>query len=249
MASPLLDQQLSLLEYLTSGAAIFVGTDDIPLAGAASGPFGIDPGLLHLEARYSHEKRMAKIKWVLRRTFELLGADRERIVRGFAVAHPPKGIGRLENAGQFHDYLKACWQQEAHAPAYLPDVAAFELAYAKVRGSHAMLATAPPESVRQRRPRAFRRNPQVVLLRCSYDIRPLLEDGLGEQTPARSDCRFALSMPAGAADPVVLAVSSGLFDVLEILDDFTDPKIFENVPGGDNLIEELAAEGFLEVSR
>jgi hypothetical protein len=70
MAKRLLDRQASLLEYLTSRAAIFGDKDD---ACPARGLHGIDRSLLRLEARLSHEKRMEKIVAVFRRTFGILG--------------------------------------------------------------------------------------------------------------------------------------------------------------------------------
>jgi hypothetical protein len=75
----------------------------------------MDPRLLCLEARFSHEKRMAKIVTVFPKTFRLLGADRaaivrEAIVREFVAACPPTDITRIENARQFHDFLCARWR-------------------------------------------------------------------------------------------------------------------------------------------
>ncbi|MBV9627547.1 MAG: hypothetical protein JO230_05550, partial [Xanthobacteraceae bacterium] len=58
MAARLLDRQHSLLAYLTSGEAIFGDQHQKPAEPSLR---GIDPGLLHLEARFSHEKRMEKI--------------------------------------------------------------------------------------------------------------------------------------------------------------------------------------------
>jgi hypothetical protein len=242
----LLDRQASLLAYLTSGAAIFADTGDKLLASVIPGPFGINPGLLHLEARYSHEKRMSKIKWVLRMTLDALGTDRRRVVCDFTEARPPTGIGRLENARQFHDFLKARWQNEASNPPYLPDLASFELAYAEVRGEGDTVSGETPQDSRHRRRGAIRRNPRAILLRCSYDIRPILEEGLGAGTVAQKDCRFAISMPSGSSDPVILAASSELFAVLEMLDDFTDPDVFEDRPGSGELIAALIADGLLE---
>jgi len=61
-AKGLLDRQVRLLEYLTSGEAIF---DDG--RGSLRDPIlqGIDRRLLHIEARFSHEKRMDKIAAVM----------------------------------------------------------------------------------------------------------------------------------------------------------------------------------------
>src|SRR5262245_27702226 len=99
MAGRLLDRQARLLEYLTSGGAIFRDQRAAPLDASLQ---GIDRRLLDLEARFSHEKRMEKIEAVFPMTFALLGADRDAIVRAFVKACPPLDIRRLENARQFH---------------------------------------------------------------------------------------------------------------------------------------------------
>ena len=54
----LLDRQVSLLHYLTSGDAIFRERAEVPLDEAL---VGVYRGLLRIEARFSHEKRMEKI--------------------------------------------------------------------------------------------------------------------------------------------------------------------------------------------
>jgi len=247
MTSLLLQQQAILLEHLTGGAGIFADAANGPLASASPGPFGIDAGLLHLEARYSHDKRMAKIKWVLRRTFDLLGIEQEGIVRDFTEACPPTGIGRLENARQFHAFLEARWQSGPHAPVYLPDLASFELALVQVRGEDTA-ADAAPRCTGHAHPGMIRRNHRAILLRCSYDIRPMIEGDSGDSAVVRNDLRLALSMPPVASDPVILACSDGLFDLLERLDDFTDPELLESLLGSSEMIAELTAAGLLEVS-
>jgi len=170
-----LDRQTSLLEYLTSGAAIFGG-----VAGAALDRehLGIDAGLLRLEARFSHEKRMEKIEWVLPRTLELLGTAKVAIVRDFAEACPPASIGWLANARQFHDFLFQRWLVQAPAPAHLPDVAACELAYASLYGRDERAFTATEHAT----PGGIRRHPGILLVRCRYDVRSILE-GRGGKTP------------------------------------------------------------------
>jgi hypothetical protein len=245
MAGRLLHRQTSLLEYLTSGAAIFGNAGDPSLDRTS---FGIDPGLLHLEARYSHEKRMAKIKWVLPRTFDLLGNHRAGVLREFVETCPPVNIGRLENARQFHDFLLARWRAEPLELPHLPDVASFELAYAAVHGG-GMHEDGASENVLDAPRGAIRRHPGVVLLRCAYDIRPILEGGTCETAPLRCDIRLALAMPPGAADPIVCALSRELFALLELLDEFTDPDIIQDTPSADELITNLAENGILEVRR
>ena len=130
LAKRLLHRQARLLEYLTSGDAIFGDGRDVRLDAALH---GIDRALLHIEARFSHEKRMEKIAAVFPRTLALLGADRDATMRKFVEACPPVDISRIENARQFCDFLTACWQRQPPAPRYLPDVTACELALAQVR--------------------------------------------------------------------------------------------------------------------
>src|SRR5204862_5841553 len=117
-------------------------------------------------------KRLEKIRAVFVRTFEILGTTGERLVREFADAHPPASIGRLENARQFYRFLATRWDHEAPEPLYLPDVAAFELAFAEV-GAAGWEPEAHCEEHRCDWPnKGIRRAPGVVLLRCAYKIRP-----------------------------------------------------------------------------
>jgi len=71
MAKPLLERQVSLIEHLTSGVAIFGGEDD-----SAPDHEGIDGKLLRVEAQFSYAKRMEKVTAVLPKTFELLGSSK-----------------------------------------------------------------------------------------------------------------------------------------------------------------------------
>jgi hypothetical protein len=237
MIERLLDRQTRLLKYLTSGAAIFETETD---ASKICINFGMNGRLLHLEARFSHEKRMAKIGWALSRTLDLLGAARNRIIRDFAEANPPVSIGRLENARQFCGFLSARW---AGDPPYLPDVAAFELAYAEVhagegRGGVISAADTPLG--------AIRRHPRVVLLRTNYDIRSIVEDQLVAAPPAPRDTRLAITVLPGSADPVVFQLPENIFVLLEGLDRFTDPGLIQDESGIGKLIADLVVRGLIE---
>jgi hypothetical protein len=240
MPDRLLDRQAKLLEHLTSAAAIF---------GAGSGvsvervPQGINVGLLHLEARFSHEKRMQKIEWVLPRTADLLGSVKAAIIRDFVEACPPVSIRRLENARQFHGFLSARWLVEAPEPPYLPDVAACELAYASVRDGEKQASKAREHPA----PVGIRRHPSVILLRCSYDVRSVLEGRAGEAPLARRETPLAVSMPNGAEHPIVSELSPELFDLLEMFDDFVDLEAFSNLREVNELIADLTCRGLLEV--
>jgi len=233
MADRLLDRQVRLLEHLTGGAAIF-GTGHG--ASIERAPQGIHGGLLHLEARFSHEKRMAKIEGVLSRTLDLLGTARAGIIRDFVEACPPVSISRLENAHQFHDFLSRRWLGEPPEPPYLPDVASFELADAEVRVGKRLGTDMDDASEVPRG--AIRRHPRVVLLRCAYDIRPILGGRVGESV--RRDTRLAVAMPSDAKHPIVSELSPELFDLLEELDDFVNLEMSE-------FIADLTTRGLVEV--
>lgn len=246
MPNRLLDRQRRLLAYLTSDAAIF-GDQGTPLDPALA---GIDPGLLHLEARFSHEKRMEKVAGVFSRTLELMGRERNSIERGFAEACPPAAIGRLENARQFHDFLSNRWSRRPPRPPYLPDLAACELAFAEARdrsGGEDAYGTAPDARNRAATPAAIRRHPGVVLLRCGYDIRALLETGLTKPAPAKRDLALAVATPPGAADPGISEFDRAVFDLLAALDDWTERAVFGDTVEARALIADLAARGLVEL--
>jgi hypothetical protein len=245
MRERLLGRQVRLLEHLTSGAGIFGAGRGISNDPALH---GLDLSLLHLEARFSHAKRMQKIEWVLTRTLDLLGSKRAAMIRDFVEACPPEGIGWLANARQFHDFLKARWMGEAPEPPYLPDIAAYEIAYATVRaGANVDAAPSGPSS--EAAPGAIRRQLGAVLLRCAYDIRPILEGRAGDSAPAPRETLLAVAMLPGTDEPLASELSSDLFEFLEMLDQFADPAIFQDTPGVNQLIEDLAAGGLIEVRR
>jgi hypothetical protein len=243
MPDRLLDRQVRLLEHLTGAAAIF-GADRGALLGGSLE--GIDRGSLHLEARFSHEKRMAKIESVLSRTLDLLGSKRAQTIRDFVEACPPAGINRLENARQFHDFLSAHWVREAPDPAYLPDVASFELTYAAVRAGDGG-AAAETGGVLDAPHGAIRRQRNVVVLRCAYDIRPIIEGSLDEAPPARDETCFAVIKQPGAEEPLVSELSCDICGLLEMLDDFVDLDALAEQPEVSELIAGLGARGLLEV--
>lgn len=243
MASSLFDQQVRLLAHLTGGAAIFGAGSAPPLDPSLQ---GIAAGLLRLEARFSHDKRIAKIERILSRTFDLLANDRGRIIREFAETCPPVSINYLENARQFHGFLSTLWQSESPEPPFLLDVAAAEIAYAAVRsGERFEPATVDLEIDALRA--GIRRHPSTVLLRCAYDIRAILDGRIGEEIPARCDMRLVVAMPPGADQPLVSEVSSALFDVIEILDRWADPVVFYNLRDGARLVAELIERGLVEI--
>src|SRR5262245_2388231 len=129
MSTRLLHLQTGLLEYLTSAAAIF---GDRPISPDHD-LHGVDIGRLRLEARFSFDKRLAKISSVFPRTFAIFTGDWAPVLREFVDAQPPMEIGRLGNAQQFFGFLSQRFDNAQMEPPWLIDVAACELACAQVR--------------------------------------------------------------------------------------------------------------------
>ncbi|MBV9628334.1 MAG: hypothetical protein JO230_09585 [Xanthobacteraceae bacterium] len=247
MTARLLDRQHSLLAYLTSGEAIFADQRQKPAEPSLR---GIDPGLLHLEARFSHEKRMEKIAGVFARTLALLGNQRTEIEHAFADKCPPTAIGRLENAHQFFDFLCGQWEQWPPDPEYLPDLARCELGFAQARSRDATSDNSdsdqPVHQVSRARPGAVRRDPGVVLLRCAYDIRILFETGFAEPAPARRDVALAIATATGAREPAIFELKPAIFDLLAALDGWTDRRAFGATRKARAMVADLVSRGLLE---
>jgi len=245
MSRRLLDRQVELVEYLTSSAAIFDDAGDAPIAV----PHGLHRGRLHLEARFSHQKRMEKIAGVLPRTFALMGARRAVIGRDFAAACPPTDISRLSNARQFQAFLGPWWRRRKARPACVPDVAACETACAAVRAYRDSGEPAGRDSPAG----AVRRARGAVLLRCRYDVRPLFEtggarDGAGDVRPAARDTPLAVA--AGPdAEPRIFELSPAVFALLATLDDWTDAAPFTATPQSASLLRMLRQSGLVEAGR
>jgi hypothetical protein len=247
MAMRLLDRQHSLLAYLTSGEAIFAAQQQKPADPSLQ---GIDPGLLQLEARFSHEKRIDKISGVFAHTLALLGDQRAALERAFAEACPPTDIGRLENAHQFYDFLCSQWTQRAPDPEHLPDLARCEFAFAQARSRHPTHDySAPDEPVHQTSravPSGVRRGRGVMLLRCAYDIQTLFESGAAEAVPTQRNVALAIASPPGAREPVIFELEPTIFELLAALDDWTDRRAFGATRKAKQVVAELVSGGLLE---
>src|SRR5258708_27220333 len=146
---------------------------------------------------------MEKITAVLPKTFELLGSSRDAHGRAFVERGRPTTLSRLENACQFYRYLVSCWTSQAPDPPYLGDVAAFEMAWAKVdadpehhSSDHATTADRAPGG-------GVRCCPHVILLRCAYDIRPIFEAPLPTVPPGSPGVSPAFDRATGTGVAVI----------------------------------------------
>jgi hypothetical protein len=242
----LLDRQVRLLDYLTSSGAIFGGDGNATFDPVLQ---GMDPGLLRLEARFSHEKRMEKITAVFPKTCRLLGVELAAIVQEFVEAWPPTDITRIENARQFYEALSSRWRRLPPQPPYLQDVAACEFGIARARIGHVHV-DAPPDSdacSKELPGGAIRRAPEIILLRCAYDIRSVVEDDAEGVTVVKRDTPLVIAIPPGAAHPAVFEVLPPVYDLLAVLDGWTARSALETASELDELVSELAQYGLVEV--
>jgi len=244
MANRLLDRQVSLLEYLSSAAAIFGNQANAPVDPALQ---GIDRGLLRLEARFSCNRRIKKIVAAFPRTFEILGADQSVILREFVEASRPTNGSSLANARQFHEFLSALWRREPPEPAYLLDVAAFELAMLEVRNMIEDREKPPKKGESDGPKPGIRRHRSVVPLRCAHDIRSIFEVGLREVVPPKRDTSLVVTLPAGFRDVKIFEVAPVVLDLLAMLDDWADPRTFCALADLETLTSDLAAQELIEV--
>jgi hypothetical protein len=240
----LLRRQTALLGYLTGGAAMSNATESHSLPPPLR---GITPALLALEARFSHEKRIEKIAGILPRTFDRLGAARTELLQSFADICPPSTIGRLENARQFCEFLSARERRNNVRFAYLPELAALELAletlrFAREGGDQADSGGPPPPRGADKK--RIRRAQSVVLLQCEHDVRPIVEMD-SQALPARKETRLIVTKPAGSAEPVVFDVPAPVFAFLATLDQWTEQPAGVEASA---FFGELAACGVLEIA-
>jgi hypothetical protein len=243
MSNRLLDRQISLLEYLSSAAAIFGDRPNAPVDPALQ---GIDPGLLRLQARFACNKRLEKIIGVFPRTFEILGANQRLILREFVEASPPTNKSTLANAREFREFLSVRWQCEPPKPAYLPDVVACELAMAEacnVAEDHERSKKEKSDGSK----RSIRRRRGVVPLRCAHDVRSIFDAASGQIVPPKRDTSLVVTLPADCREIEILEVAPVIVKVLTLLDDWADPSTLDALGDRESLVNHLAAHDLIEV--
>ena len=236
MSERLIERQRKLLDYLTSEDAIF---DGLPPADPALA--GFDWRRLRLEARFSFGKRIDKIRALLPVTFALLGESRVDIFRAFAVSRPPVSLARIDNAIEFCDFLRERGGSLVPTQPWLSDVAACELAFARVRmGIERHSAVETPAGT----PRLAR---NVVLLQCRYNVAAFFEEGPNASAPERRETLLAVQSSAPALQPRVFALTADAYAFLTALAD--SRPLSRDVVASEfaALRGELAACGLIEV--
>ncbi len=244
MTNRLLDRQVDLLAYLTSGEAIFRTEDRGPMPSSLE---GMNRRYLDQEARFSHEKRMKKIRAVFPMTFALLGASEAASVRSFVDAYPPSDISRIANARQFHQFLCDQRRKGMAQPPHLRDIADCELACATIVARYDEDRGKTDLSIPVAAQNSIRRRPDIVLVRCGHDIRTIFEGGDVRIIPEQRETSLAIAIQQGNGRPGILEIQSATFDFLAALDDWTAPDTIGTTPIHRGLIKILANHGLIEV--
>ncbi len=237
----LIERQTHLLRHLTSQAFIF-GADGLGAAARDPGLQGMDVRRLRLEAEFSYDKRIRRIRQTFERTAALLGHGFSAITREFASLHPPETYERHPDAQCFFNHFMAHWAGKPSTPAWAADVAAVELALSRARTLRpttmetGALAECPSRPPAQR----YRAHPCALLVRCGHDVRPLFEPGRSGEPVARRQVCLAVLASRGQRRPTVMELAPEAFALLERSTEWSAPE-----PADLATIKHLAARGLM----
>ena len=137
------------------------------------------------------------------------------------------------------------WGGRPKSRPYLLDLARYELAVADARTQPWVKMS--PQPAETDRPAMIRRSTSVSLIRCKYDIRPLLErdDATGTpengDLPEKRDLFLAIVFPRGAPNERVFEIGADLAGFLASSTDWQ--PIDEKIDGLDRLFELELVEG------
>ena len=212
----LIGRQASLLRHLTSEAFIF-GTKDLESAILDPDLQGMDIGRLRLEAEFSHEKRINRIRETFARTASLFGVRFNRISRQFAVARRPRSYERYTDAKDFFDWFVDGPAEDSSVPEYAADVARVEIALARARKFR---VTEAEEAALEARPddrssRWYLTHPCTALLRCRFDVGPLFAVQRSGESIVRRDVPLVILASRRKRPPEILEVVPDAFELLE----------------------------------
>ena len=248
----LIDTQTNLLRHLTSQAFIF-GTRDLGSAGHDPDLQGMDIRRLRLEAEFSYNKRMKRIRQTFERTATLLGHGFSALIRDFASACPPATYERYPDAACFFDHFRKHSARRPPEPAWAADVAAIELALARAR---TLRPTAMEREVLAARPQPsadlwYRAHPGAALVRCEHDVRGLFESARSGEPVSRRPLFLTVAASRGRRQPRVLELAPEAFSLLErsthwspLTPDDGGPRDHACV----DLVKSLAAQGVMLVN-
>ncbi len=241
-----------LLRHMTSAAFIF-GTEK--LESAARDPYldGMDIGRLRLEAEFSYNKRISKIRQTFERTAALLGHGFLAITRDYASTHPPETYQRYPDAKSFFDHFLQNWAHKPTTPAWAADVAAVELALSRARilRPTAMEGEALAGCPKQPGSSWYRAHPCALLVHCGHDVRPLFEPARSGEAVERRQVHVAVLATPGRRRPAIMELAPEAFELMEGSREWTmlDPEPVSNgtAVADKALVDHLAGQSLVLV--
>lgn len=228
--------QRRLITLLTTPDAFTADHPDLLAVGNEIGP---DVARISLYAKLSHSKRIKKIESVLTQTLCHLGEPFYPLTLPFLKAYPPNSANRYDNAKQFFEFLVHRWQGRPKDRPYLLDLARYELAVADARTQP--WVKEPAHAGRPDNPAEIRRSPSVSLIRCKYDVRPMLKQDDVIDAPEKRDLYLAIVFPRAAQKERVFEIGGDLAGFLAGLSDWR--RINESIKGLDQLFDLELVEG------
>jgi hypothetical protein len=223
--------QQRLMTLLTTPDAF---NSDHPALVALGNEIGPDVARVSLYGRLSHSKRIKKIQSVLTQTITYLDEPFDPLTIKFLKVYPPKSASRHDNAKEFFEFLVRRWEGRPKARPYLLDLARYDLAVAKARTQP--WTKDPPRQGDPANPSMVRRSPSISLIRCKYDIRPLLEADDSDVTPERRDLYLVIVLPHDSPNERVFEIGD---DLARFLAGLTDWQLIDEKMGGISKLLEL----------
>lgn len=238
MSNPSLHNiQQRLITLLTTPEAF---DPEHPALKALGNEIGPDVARISLYGRLSHSKRIKKIESVLTQTITYLDEPFYPLTKPFLSAYPPTGASRYDNARQFFEFLvHHHWGGRPKTRPYLMDLARYELAVAHARTPP--WVKSGPRPAETSRPTMVRRSPSISLIRCKYDIRPMLDRDDATGMPEKRDLFLAVVLPRGTPHERVFEIGADLASFLAGLTDWQ--PIDGKIDGLDQLFELELVEG------
>ena len=212
----LIDKQTMLLRHLTSAAFMF-GTEELGSATDDTNLDGMDIGRLRLEAEFSYNKRLSKLRRTFERTANLLGQQFASITREYASTNPPETYQRYPDAKSFFQYFLENRAHKPSIPAWALDVAAIELALSRARTlrSTGLESETLAGCAKQPGSSWYVAHPCALLMSCGYDVRPLFDPTRSSEAVAERQVHVAVLAARRHRRPLVMEVAPEAFALLE----------------------------------
>ena len=235
-------RQTHLLRHLTSEAFIF-GTGGLSAAAGDPDLRGVDIGRLRLEAEFSYNKRIKRIRQTFERTAALLGHGFSAITREFAALHPPETYERHPDAQRFFDhFMGTLGSQTVHAslgrgrggrgvdPVPCPDAPAHDHGsrrpWRNARASRPLSAIAPIHA--------------PCWCVAGTTCVPLFEPGRSGAPVTQRQVCLAVLASRGRRRPTVMELAPEAFALLERSTEWSAPE-----PAVEAMARDLAAQGLV----